>query len=52
MDAFVRHVAQQSQSEVADVTQLLILTALQSQPQDKVNQTILSVVRVGHWLPS
>ncbi|KAK9819114.1 hypothetical protein WJX74_003904 [Apatococcus lobatus] len=45
MEAFVRHVAQQSQSEVSDVTQLLILTALQSQPQDKVNQTILSVVR-------
>ncbi|KAK9863505.1 hypothetical protein WJX84_003555, partial [Apatococcus fuscideae] len=45
MDTFVKNVAEQSHSELADVTQLLILTALQSQPQDKVNQTILSVVR-------
>lgn len=46
MESFVRHVAKQSKSDVSDVAQLLILTALQSQPQDKINQTILSVVRV------
>ncbi len=47
MEAFVRHVAKQSHSDVTDVTQLLILTALQSQPQDKINQTVLGVVRVS-----
>ena len=46
MESFVRHVAKESKSDVSDIAQLLILTALQSQPQDKINQTILSVVRV------